>query len=68
MLKYLKRKGIIFGETKLRRVMQKYQLRARIPRAYVRTTDSNHSFEIYKNLLLAMTVTGTNWTAPRQPI
>lgn len=45
--------------------MKKYDLHARIKRAFIRTTDSNHSHRIYPNLLPGRTVMGLNevWTA-----
>lgn len=65
MLHYLDRNGIRVGERKLRRIMKKYDLHARIKRAFIRTTDSNHSHRIYPNLLPGRTVMGLNevWTA-----
>jgi putative transposase len=38
--------------------MGKYGLQARIRRAFVRTTDSEHGFPVYPNLIRGMTVTG----------
>ena len=65
MREYLKRAGIRVGERKLRRVMKKYDLQAKIKRAFVHTTDSNHSHQVYPNLLPGRTVMGLNevWTA-----
>lgn len=65
MLQYLNRSGICVGERKLRRVMKKYDLQARIRRAFVRTTDSKHSHRVFPNLLPGRTVMGLNevWTA-----
>jgi putative transposase len=65
MREYLKRSGIRVGERKLRRVMRKYDLHAKIKRAFIHTTDSNHSHRVYPNLLPARTVMGLNevWTA-----
>ena len=65
MLHYLKRDGVRVGERKLRRIMKKYDLKARIRRAFVATTDSNHSHRVYPNLLPERTVRGLNevWTA-----
>lgn len=45
---------------KIRRVMRKYGLMAEIKRAFVRTTDSDHGFAIYPNLLKGKSVTGIN--------
>ena len=65
MLHYLQRSGIRVGERKLRRIMKKYDLYARIRRAFVATTDSAHSHRVYPNLLPGRTVMGLNevWTA-----
>ena len=65
MQQYLGRAGIRVGERKLRRVMKKYDLHARIRRAFVRTTDSEHNHRVYPNLLPGRTVMGLNevWTA-----
>lgn len=65
MLRYLRRSGVYVGERKLRRIMKKYDLHATIKRAFVRTTDSEHSHRVYPNLLPGRTVMGLNevWTA-----
>ena len=65
MIHYLNRNGVRVGERKLRRIMKKYDLHARIRRAFVHTTDSNHSHRVYPNLLPARTVMGLDevWTA-----
>ena len=65
MIRYLKKSGVRVGERKLRRIMKKYDLQARIRRAFVATTDSNHSHKVYPNLLPERTVRGLNevWTA-----
>lgn len=65
MQQYLHRQGIRVGERKLRRVMRKFDLRAKIRRAFVHTTDSRHEEQVYPNLLPEMLVTGLNqvWTA-----
>lgn len=65
MMRYLDRSGVRVGERKLRRIMKKYDLHARIKRAFVRTTDSNHSHRAFPNLLPGRTVMGLDevWTA-----
>jgi putative transposase len=65
MIRYLNRVGVRVGERKIRRIMKKYDLHARIKRAFVRTTDSNHSHRVYPNLLPNRTVMGLDevWTA-----
>ena len=65
MIRYLDRSGCRVGERKLRRIMKKYDLHARIRRAFIRTTDSNHPHRVYPNLLPGRTVMGLDevWTA-----
>lgn len=62
---YLKRQGVRIGERRLRGVMEKYGLWAEIKRAWVKTTDSDHPFRAYPNLLPERRVDGVNqvWTA-----
>ncbi len=50
---------------KIRRIMNKYGLTAKIKKAFVRTTDSDHNLPVYPNLIAGMTVTGVNrlWVA-----
>ncbi len=57
---YLERRDIKIGERRLRNVMEKYGLWAQIKKAWVKTTDSNHSHKLYPNLLPGMKLTGTN--------
>lgn len=49
-----------YNGKKIRRVMGKYGLQARIRKAFVRTTDSDHGLPIYPNMIAGMTVTGIN--------
>ena len=65
MVHYLRRAGVAVGERKIRRVMKKYDLHAKLKRAFAVTTDSNHSHRVYPNLLPGRTVMGLNevWTA-----
>lgn len=65
LLAYLKRNGIKIGETKLRRIIDEFDLNLRPKKKFVVTTDSNHEFEVYKNLLPEMTIDGINqvWVA-----
>ncbi len=60
MLHYLQRNGVIIGETKLRRVMGKYDLHGQIKKAFVRTTDSEHGHRVYPNLLKYVKATKVN--------
>lgn len=54
-----------YNGKKLRRIMHKFGLQAKIKKAFVRTTDSDHSLPVYPNLIAGMTVTGINqvWVA-----
>ncbi|TVQ80943.1 MAG: IS3 family transposase [Bradymonadales bacterium] len=61
LLRYLRRREQIrVGETRLRRVMEKYSLHARIRRAFVVTTDSKHDYRVYPNLVKGLVITGLN--------
>jgi putative transposase len=64
MLHYLRRAGVKVGERKLRRIMKKYDLQARIRRAFVQATYSDEH-RVYPNLLPQRTVRGVSeaWTA-----
>jgi putative transposase len=55
-----RRRGHWFNGKKIRRVMGKYGLQARIRRAFVRTTDSDHGLPVYPNIIAGLTVTGIN--------
>lgn len=65
VLHYLRRQGNTAGERKIRRIMKKYGLQAKLKRAFVATTDSKHSHRVYPNLLPQRTVRGLDevWTA-----
>lgn len=65
LVHYLKRDGINIGERRLRRVMKQFQLQIRPRKKFVATTDSNHDFNIYPNLLPEMSIDGPNqvWTS-----
>lgn len=65
MQEYLERRGITVGERRLRRIMRENGLNAMIKRAFVSTTDSKHSFPVYRNLLPEMGVDNINqvWVA-----
>lgn len=60
LLRYLRRNGVAIGETRLRRVMGKYDLHAQIKRAFVNTTDSEHGHRVYPNLLKYVEATKPN--------
>ena len=57
---YLRRRGRWVGERRIRRVMKHFSLHAEIRRAFVHTTDSNHSHRVYPNLLPGRAITGIN--------
>lgn len=63
--RYLRRRGRWVGERKIRRIMKQFSLHAGIKRAFVHTTDSNHSHRVYPNLLPGMCLTNVNqaWAA-----
>lgn len=65
LLEHLKRQGVTVGERKLRGILSKFSLQIRPKRRFVKTTDSNHNFEIYPNLIKEMTIDNVNqvWTA-----
>lgn len=65
LVRYLRKRGIKIGETRLRRILRQFNLGIKPKRRFVKTTDSKHDFEVYKNLLPEMTVTGVNqvWVA-----
>lgn len=51
MVKELESKGCHIGRYRVRRLMRKLKLRAKTPRRYKVTTDSNHSYCVAGNLL-----------------
>lgn len=65
VLRYLRRQGSTAGERKIRRIMKKYGLQAKLKRAFAVTTNSRHSHRVYPNLLPGRTVMGLDevWTA-----
>lgn len=66
MRSYLRRRfGIEVNWKRIRRVMKKYSLSADLRRAFVVTTDSNHNFPVFPNLISGMAVDNVNqvWVA-----
>lgn len=64
--RHLAREGIIVNEKRIRRVMKEYGLYPEIKKAFsVATTDSNHNYPIYENLVKNREVNGPNevWVA-----
>lgn len=65
LLHHLKRRGIVIGETKLRRIIKKFDLQFKHKRKFIATTDSNHDCLVHPNLIQGMTIDNINqvWTA-----
>jgi putative transposase len=61
----LRRDGIVVNRKKVQRIMRERGLFARKTRRSVKTTDSNHSYPIYPNLIKGLKVTEVNqvWVA-----
>jgi len=61
----LRRRGMIVNHKRVARLMREDSLLGLQPRAFVVTTDSHHSLEVYLNLAGRMKLTGTNqlWVA-----
>lgn len=51
LLNYLRRSDVHISEYKLRKTMQKFKLHIKRRKKYIRTTNSNHGFPIYPNLI-----------------
>lgn len=60
LLQHLKRKGFFIGETRLRRILKKFDLGIKPHKKFVRTTNSDHHHEVYPNLIHGMTINGPN--------
>lgn len=59
--RHLAREGLIVNEKRIRRVMREYGLYPEIKRAFVTTTtDSDHEFPVYENLVKHREVNGPN--------
>jgi len=61
----LHREGVPVNHKKVLRIMREQELLCKPKRRHVRTTDSQHSYNVYPNLLEERTVTGINhvWIA-----
>ena len=61
----LRRDGIVVNHKKVQRLMRERGLCARKTRRFVKTTDSNHAYPVYPNLIKNLKVTGVNqvWVA-----
>lgn len=60
LLKHLRETGVDIGERRLREVLKKFQLQIKPRRRFVRTTNSEHGFKVYENLVKGLTVSGIN--------
>lgn len=60
LLQHLKRNGIKIGETKVRRIIKKFELQIVPHKKFVKTTDSNHDCLVYPNLIQEMTLDNIN--------
>lgn len=65
LLPYLRQEGLFIGETRLRRIMKENSLHAKVKRAFTKTTDSNHSYRYFPNLIRGKEITSINqvWVA-----
>lgn len=63
--KQLQREGFMVNHKRVQRIMQEECLRCVIKRRFIKTTDSNHGYRKYPNLLKELTVTGMDevWVA-----
>ena len=59
VLDQLRKANETVGERRVRRVMKKFSLWAEVKRAWIKTTDSDHDYKLYPNLISGMKVTGT---------
>jgi len=62
---YLKRSGVNIGERRLRSVLKKFELQIKPRKRFVVTTNSEHGFRVYPNLLKGLELSSMNqvWTA-----
>ena len=61
----LKRDGLKINHKRVQRIMKQEGLICKIKKRWITTTDSNHRFPVYQNLLKGVKVTGVNqaWVA-----
>lgn len=61
----LKREGIVVNKKRVQRIMQQEELICKATKKWVKTTDSNHRYPVYPNLLKEAAITGVNqaWVA-----
>jgi len=60
LLNYLRRGDVHISEYKLRKTMQKFKLHIKRRKKYIRTTNSNHGFPIYPNLIKDLKINRLN--------
>lgn len=60
LLEHLQNAGIDIGERRLRSVLKKFKLQIRPRKKFVRTTNSNHGFKVYENLVKGLVVNRIN--------
>lgn len=65
LMEYLRRQNVEVSEYRLRNVLKKFKLQIRVKKRYVHTTNSNHGFKVYPNLLKGVQVKRKNqvWVA-----
>lgn len=65
----LHREGIKVNHKKVSKIMRKKGLICKLKRRFVKTTDSNHPYPIYSNLIEDLKVTGLNqvWVCRTSP-
>ena len=61
----LRREGLLINHKKIQRIMREQGLGVKKRRRFVKTTDSNHPYPVYPNLIREQAVTGINqiWAA-----
>lgn len=65
LMEYLRRQNVEVSEYRLRNVLKKFKLQIRVKKRYVHTTNSNHGFKVYPNLVKGVQVKRKNqvWVA-----
>lgn len=56
----LRREGIVVNHKRVQRIMKEEELICKIKKRWITTTDSNHRYPVYPNLLKDAEVTGIN--------
>lgn len=60
LLQYIRRSGVEISEYKLRKTISKFKLQIKRRKKYIRTTNSNHGFPIYPNLIKDLKIKSLN--------